>query len=492
MATTKTVKRKPKNRRVHGPRVSRDAAVEGSASLDSPTATEEGTSPPPPGSFSGLDSGLLNEDRLGAEEQEFPVSGPEPTGSASDKPVPSETDAFENVLRIMGVNETYIKPITMYCAQENLKDLVRLDKNLWDMGIANIHLRRRTINYWARSMGLAVPQQLTQQFITHDPGSAPDFTRGIVASNQKWFVEDEGTGVPKLRPIRIGETGMTLDEAKLAIKEMRQQGGQGDEAVVEFNEGMQQWVPNQKSLFVKNNMQAAWMTARDYNRQMQEGIVQDPLDIMTEQLTKVEQIKTSLGLKTDQQPKADIVQMVEAMGKLKEITAQPAPQALAQPDWMSDPLLFIQAIRGVMPEAPKGPDPTILEELKNNREEMKANRAELAAFKEQVAQREMDNLKAQNQAILTQLQQVQTELQKPRGEATAMGIMEKGIVVGKEELSGLRKDLKDIAQMAIAGGPPVQSPGARAERVVNMKTALADADRLEQLTDILDLALSGG
>lgn len=494
MAATKTTTTKRKRRshrsKVHGPTVTREAATEGNVSLTDATETEAGASPPAPGSVSGsgLASGL---DGLGSEDEQERTSGPEPSGSGSDKPVPSETDAFENVLRIMGVNETYIKPITMYCAQENLKDLVRLDKNLWDMGIANIHLRRRTINYWARSMGLAVPQQLTQQFIQHDPSGAPDITRGIAtSSNQKWYVEDEGTGIPKLRPVKLGEQGMTLDEAKLAIKEMRQQGGQGNEPIVEFNPDIQQWVPNQKSAWVQGNLQAAWMTARDYNRQMQEGVQQDPLDVMTEQLAKVAQVKASLGIKEEQGNKTDIVQMIEAMGKMDEIARNRLGQG-GQPAWMNDPVTFMTTIKSLNPQ-PTGPDPAIMAALNDAKEEAKSARAESLALKEQMQNERMEALKTQNQTIITELGQVRAELAKPRGEATAMGIMDKGLGVGKEELSGLRKDIKDIATMALSGGPPAQSPASRADRAASMRGALADADRLEALTDVLDLALKGG
>jgi hypothetical protein len=389
------------------------------------------------------------------------------------------------MLHDMGVQEEYIKPITMYCSQENLKDLNRLDKNLWDMGISNVHLRRRIINFWARSIGAAVPKELTQQFLTHDTGAPESVIRGAGGGALKWFVEDDGTGNPKLRPSRQGETGMTLVEAKAAIKEMRVQSGQGDEPVVEFNGETGQWVPNTKSAWVKANLQAAWGTARDYNRQMQEGNQPDPLDVMTEQLAKVEQVKASLGIKPPEQQgnKTDIVQMVEAMGKMDEI-ARNRQGGQGLPGWMTDPLAFMAAMKTINPP-PTGPDPVVTAAL----EEVKAVRLQMQELKDEAAKREMDGLKDQNRAILQRLDLVQQELARPRGEPNAMSIMKDGVAGLRDEMAGARKDLKDIAQTAISGTGTSTDAAGRAERVAGMKTALQDSSRLELLTDQIDLAL---
>ena len=65
-------------------------------------------------------------------------------------------------------------------------------------------------------------------------------------------------------------------------------------------------------------------------------------------------------------------------------------------------------------------------------------------------------------------------------------------MVGKEELSRFRKDIKDLAQMAITGPPAPQTPLAVADRVARMRATIADSERLEVLTDRIDLALAGG
>jgi hypothetical protein len=125
------------------------------------------------------------------------------------------------------------------------------------------------------------------------------------------------------------------------------------------------------------------------------------------------------------------------------------------------------------------------------KEDVKAARAENQALKDQIQNDRMEALRIQNQTILTQLQEVRTELARPRDGVTALGVIDKMGGKGIEELSGLRADIKNIAQTAMAGGPPTQDGAMRAARVAGMKDALATADRVGQLTDELDLALKG-
>jgi len=77
---------------------------------------------------------------------------------------PSEVAAFGEVLKASGVAEERIPAILDYCSQEDLRDLEKLDTNLWDMGIANVHQRRRIIKYWSRSTGIALPKQLISAY----------------------------------------------------------------------------------------------------------------------------------------------------------------------------------------------------------------------------------------------------------------------------------------------------------------------------------------
>jgi type II secretory pathway pseudopilin PulG len=374
----------------------------------------------------------------------------------------------------------------VYCSQENLKDLPRLYENLWDMGISNVHLRRRIINFWARSIGIKVPKELTQQFIVHDQ-SAPEATVRNSSGGLRWIVEDDGAGNPKLRPSRQNEAGMTLAEAKAAIREMRDQGGQGAEPIVEFNAETQQYTPNPKSAWVKANPAAAWATAHDFTRHMQEGNPADPVDIMAEQLSRVETIKQSLGLKPDAKTGTDDV--FDAIAKVDEI-ARNRNQGGGQPAWMADPVTFVNTIRNMNPQ-PTGPDPVIMAQMAEMKEDVKAARAENQALKDQIQNDRMEALRQQNQAILTQLQEVRTELARPRDGVTALGVIDKMGGKGIEELSGLRKDIKNLAETAITSGGPTQDAPTRAARVAGMKEALATADRLGQLTDDLELALKG-
>jgi hypothetical protein len=398
---------------------------------------------------------------------------PPEAGEKKPTKMPGETDSFRQVLQMMdAASESQLDAIVDYCSQRDLRNLPQLDNDLWDMGISNVNKRRRVITYWARSMGLAVDPNLMQHYRQLEPGSQPevDITAGAPAKGglRRYYIEEDSAGNPKMRMARPGESAMSLKEANEAIRELRSQHGKEGEQVITFNEQLQRHVPNTASEWVRNNLTAAWATAREYDRAMSQSGAEppDPLDVMIDQMGKVEALKGVMGVAgaTGEKPQSDMVQMVEALVRLNELTAGKRGSG-----WMDDPLQFMSTIKGIFPEKTEDPAISAL------REQNQTLVTKVGELQNQIIQSQFDALKEQNQQLAAAINDLRTR--PAPGDPTPMTIMKDGVEKIAAEAAGVRKDIKDLGKDLILSGP------GDAAGVV--KKAMGNTARIEALTDEL-------
>ena len=163
------------------------------------------------------------------------------------------------------------------------------------------------------------------------------------AGGMLWTVDVDESGTPRIRMIKDEtEPGVTLAEAKMAAKEI---GKEGEEPIVVYNEEMGRHMPNFRSPFVKQNLAVAWATARQMDKAVSEGEPADPMDIWIEQQARLAQFKEVMGITPEPKERTPVGEIVSALKDLKEMADE--GKVTGVPDWVSDPLKFLETIRGV-------------------------------------------------------------------------------------------------------------------------------------------------
>jgi len=208
-------------------------------------------------------------------------------------------------------------------------------------------LRKQILEHWCAIKGIHVSKEVTAKF-----GLTPTETkkesekvrkRQRAAEGAVWTVEVDDSGLPKIRMITDEtEPGITLTEAKAAAKEI---GKEREEPIVTYDEEAGRHMPNFKSPFVKQNLSAAWATAKQMDRALAEGEAIDPMDIWIEQQAKLTQLKEVMGLGTETREKGTVGELVSALKDLQEMAKEGKAGEL--PGWLSDPVQFIQAVKAV-------------------------------------------------------------------------------------------------------------------------------------------------
>ncbi len=407
------------------------------------------------------------------------TENPGAVGQAPPAKRPSEIDAFRRVLLMMDIApEDQLDAIVEYCSQRDIKDLVGLDKDLWDMGVSAVNKRRRFINYWARSMGLSVDPHLQQQYrVMEGPGS-PDPPEDRKFGPRKFFVDDDTAGSPRIRMAKPGETALTMKEATDFVRQLRDQTGKSSEPVVLFNEALGRHMPNSASQWVQQNITAAWATAKEYDRAMQANEAPpDAIDTMVEQMSKVEAFRgviTPGGIPAGGHQPGGVLEVVQA---LKEMSG-------GRPAWMEDPMVFMQTMKAMNPEPRTDPMVEILKEQNQAlREQGQALIGQVNQLRDMVTQNQFDALKQQNQALAQAIQELKT---RPNpNEPTALTIMKQGVETLASEAKGMRADMVSL------GKDLIMSPGGNIAGTV--KGAVGQTQELEALTEeLMDLTSGGG
>lgn len=411
----------------------------------------------------------------GKYPREHHGENPGPVSETTKNPkTPSEVDAFRRVLEMMDVaSGEQLDTIVEYCSQRDLRNLVSLDSDLWDMGVSAVNKRRRVILYWARSMGMAVDPHLQNQYrVMEGPGS-PEMPDDRKLGPRKFFVDEDSAGNPKIRLAKQGEVALTMKEANDFVRQLRDQTGKSNEAVIVFNEALGRHMPNSSSQWVQQNMAAAWSTAREYDRLMTQGEPPDPIDLMVEQMTKVEALKGVMhpgGNGTEPRQSA-----IDDLLKLEELIK-------ARGGGTSDPLVLVQLMKAMTPESKPDPMIDILREQNVAlREQSTALMSQVNELRNLITTTQFESLKRENQVLAQAVQELKSQ---PRpGEPTAMTIMKEGITILEREAKGVRSDLKDLGKDLI-----LSDPGNAAGAI---KGAIGRTERLEDLTEQL-MDLTGG
>ena len=144
-----------------------------------------------------------------------------------------------------------------------------------------------------------------------------------------------------------------------------------------------------------------------------------------------------------------------------------------QPSWMTDPAEFIKTIKAIT-GGTEG-DSALKEamaEMRKSVDEMKEQRYQDQFASQQTQMQEFSN-------ALKQIVGSISDLQKNKGAKTEMDIIHDIVTGGKEELSGLRKDVKEA--ITSRNLPPGKSAQERGERKQQVKKALKTDQDIEEL-----------
>lgn len=431
-------------------------------------------------------------------------------GSDLTKNVPDVVADFELLLKDYGIKKAGLiaKHISDTGSKNVFKDPKEMASKLamWPRDIANVY-RQTILEHWCKSIGITVPQELieevgmeTEEKEKKEKGKKAEKK---IAEGAVWTVDVDDSGMPKIRMIK-GETepGVSLAEAQTAAKAI---GKEREEPIIIYNQEVGKHMPNFKSPFVRQNLAAAWATARTMDKAMAEGETVDPMDVWIEQQTKIAQLKEVMGVSSETKKEGTVGELVGALKDLQEMAKEGKVTGLPQwmsdplefikavqgitgagasagkPDWLSDPVAFIDVIRKVSPE-PKTDDTV--------KTEMAALRKAFEDMKEERHKQELANLQTQIQtqadAHKQQLKEITDKMEtlgRPVTGRTELDILHEiateGISTIKTEAAGMRGMLKEI--VAGAGLPPPKTPEQREERKRRYGQALETDREIEEI-----------
>ncbi len=281
------------------------------------------------------------------------------------------------------------------------------------------------------------------------------------------YVYDEEAHV--VRMAKKDEVGGTLAQAK-ELKKMAEEDERAGTESPFMQDAEGHWILNPKA-----RVTGVELMAVQFMQQAQaKGEPADPIEAMTRAAETWKTLREGLGVGASAQPAwmTDPVAFVQA---IKTITGQEGlgVGASAQPAWMTDPVAFVEAIRKITGET--GGDSALKEALTEMRQsvnEMKEER-----YRDQFAgqQRQIQDLST----VLKQTLETISDLQKGRVGRTEMDIIHEIVTGGKEELSGLRHDVKEA--FTSSSLPPGKSAEERGDRKRRVKKALKTDQDIEEL-----------
>jgi len=381
---------------------------------------------------------------------------------SEEKEVPDAARDFEALLDEYGVTKAAIivKNIAATGSPTVFDDPKEMAKKLakWPRDMAPMY-RASILEHWFKSRGIILPEELLEEVgMEEDEKKAKD--RKVKAEKQRadgavWTVDVDESGMPKIRMIKDEtEPGVTLTEAKVAAKEI---GKEREEPIVIYNEALGKHAPNFKSAFVQQNLSAAWATARQMDKSMDEGEPVDPMDFWLDQQAKVAQMKDLMGFTPETKEKGTFTELIEA----------------------------IKALQGIVP-TPQTGDSGVAESLKAELADLKKT---IGDMREETRNKEITSLQeqilAQAEAQKKQVEDILSKMDTlgKAGGRTEMDILheiaEKGIDLAKSELPGLRRDIKEaVGSVALPIG---KSTEQREERKKKFRQAIDTDKDIEEL-----------
>lgn len=260
------------------------------------------------------------------------------------------------------------------------------------------------------------------------------------AKKEATYVYDTEQG--QVRMAKGDEVGGTLDQAK-ELKKMAE-GGKKETAESPFiTDAEGNWGLNPKARVTGIEL----MALDTMRRSQAKGEPLDPLEAMAQ---------TAERLKVYQ----------EVLGGGK-----------STPEWMTDPLKFIETIRTITGEG-KGDD-SLKQEISGLKDAIRLMQE--AQYKAQIDSQRSE-ITALGQKIESLTGRID-ELKRPVTGMTEIDLLNQLGTKALDELGGLRKDVKDTAREAITGGrlPPRKTTEERGEQHHRMRQTLEDIEDIEQL-----------
>ena len=311
------------------------------------------------------------------------------------------------------------------------------------------------------------------------------------------YVFDEEKRV--VRMAKKDEDGGTLAQAKELKKMADESEREGTESPF-MQDGEGRWVLNPKA-----RVTGVELMAVQFMQQAQaKGEPADPIEAMTRAAETWKTLREGLGGGAGTQP-AWMTDPVSFIGAIKTITGQEGlgggagtlptwmtdPVAFveaiktitgqeglgggagAQPAWMTDPVAFVEAIRKIS-GGTEG-DSALKDALTEMRQSLDAMKEE--RYRDQFAgqQRQIQDISK----ILKQTLDTISDLQKGRVGRTEMDIIHEIVTGGKEELSGLRKDVREA--FTSSSLPPGKSAEEREDRKKRTRKSLKTDQDIEEL-----------
>lgn len=359
---------------------------------------------------------------VGEEEKKAPKT------VEGEKKVPDAVEDFAALLKDYGVKEAKADTIAKYIGDTGQPDVfddpeVLMEKLVkWPRELSPL-ARATILEHWGAQRGFTIsPELLKKAEAPTEKREKEEEAKRKVEEGRFWFVEKDAKGVPDLRPAKKDETAMTMSEATEAMRRMTKP----EEPITVWNEQLQRHMPNWNSDFVNKHPAAAWATAKEQDKAMAAGEERDPFEVMTEQMARFEAMKEVVGGKPPAPPeKSTVGELIEGLIKLDELRGGKT----TTPEWMSDPLKFIDTMDKVvekrMPKADEGA-----------KEELKTLRQDFADLKEQLRKAELAERDKMIATLSKKLDDLTERVEHPLSTTgkTAYDLMESLINMAKDKL----------------------------------------------------------
>ncbi|MBA7714961.1 hypothetical protein ES703_123994 [subsurface metagenome] len=305
----------------------------------------------------------------------------------------------------------------------------------WSSDI-NPSRRKLIIEQWFAEKGINIPTEVQQKagMTTEQLGKIEEETK---EGAEVRYVFDEEQRV--VRMAKKDERGGTLAQAK-ELKTMAEESEKAgaESPFMQNEEGG--WILNPKARVTGVEL----MAVQFMQQAQQKGEPVDPITAMTRAAETWKTLREGLG-------------------------GGPS----TQPAWMTDPVAFVEAIRKIT-GGTEGDSALkeALTEMRQSVNEMKEQR-----YQDQFAGQQKQIQDLAN--VLKQTLDTISDLQKNKGGRTEMDIIHEIVTGSKEELSGLRKDVKEA--FTSSSLPPGKSAGEREDRKQRVKKALKIDEEIEEL-----------
>ena len=398
---------------------------------------------------------------------------------------PNIVERFREVLKKLGIKkyEGYVD----HCAKGDLEDLEDIEQKLYEMGL-HPSLRNQVINFWAAEIKKPVPKKLQKRLTeerTAKRGEAEeekepekysvDTTTGVIkvasTTDKMALTWDEAEKLSKnikaeladkakkgerkvayvydpdtntVRMAREDEIGGTLEQAK-ELKRMASEGkGKGEEESPFITDADGNWTLNPRARVTGVEL----MALESIKRSQERGEEVDPIEVLGRAVEKMKVYQEAFG-----------------------------GGARQSPDWMTDPLKFIETVERISGGG-KG-DEALKTELAELRKSLDDMREERHREQVEVQQRQIGALTDK----VGELTDLVIDMKRPVTGRTEMDLLheiaDKGLEVIKTELPGFRKDIKD----AVIGGalPLPKSAKEREEQTQRLRHGVKKDREIEAI-----------